>query len=88
MSLLETAQVIDAFLQVDLQQGSSCGFCQLWREFCIQSVREDLSPGSLGQHSTNGSGSQELEKACAVWQGRAGPARRLWLLVQLLLGGT
>ena len=86
--LLEAAQVIDDFLQVDLQQGSLCECCWLSRGFCIQSVREDLSPGSLGRHSPNGSASQELEKACAVWQGRAGPAQRLWLRVQLPLGGT
>lgn len=40
----------------------------------IQSVREDLSPGSLGQQSLMGA-AQELEKACAVWQGRAAGSR-------------
>ena len=43
MTLHETVQMIDAFFRVDLQRGSSCGFCRLPRELCIKSAKERIS---------------------------------------------
>lgn len=55
MTLRESVQMIDAFFRVDLQRGSSCGFCRLPRELCIKSAKERISAQAPWGDTANGS---------------------------------